>query len=87
MNLRKERRLYESIEERQQNDEGDYIPKDFADWREIPSEALEQRELRDALLRAMDSLARKYRAVLLLRDIQHLSISEMAQVLGRQNQT
>ena len=83
MKLRKERRnLYESIEEGQQNDEGDYIPKDFADWREIPSEALEQKELRDALLRAMDCLSEKYRAVLILRDVQHLSINETAKVLG-----
>ena len=25
------------------------FPKEFADWREIPSQALERRELRDAL--------------------------------------
>src|SRR5262249_53664413 len=50
MKLRKDRRhLYESIEEGQQSDEGDYLPKDFADWRKIPSEALEQKELRKAL--------------------------------------
>ena len=41
MKLRKDRRhLYESLEEGQQTDDGDYIPRDFADWREIPSEAL-----------------------------------------------
>ena len=52
MKLRKDRRhLYESIENGQPNDEGDYMPKDFADWREIPSEALEQKELRQALTR------------------------------------
>src|SRR5499427_8498614 len=83
MKLRKFRRyLYESIEEGQQNDEGDYIPNDFADWREIPLEALERKELRDALHRAMDSLPEKYRTVLFLRDVQHLSISETAEVLG-----
>src|SRR2546427_3307221 len=39
MKLRKDRRhLYDSIEEGQLADDGDYIPKDFADWREIPSE-------------------------------------------------
>src|SRR5246127_526532 len=83
MKLRKDRRhLYESMEAGQQNDEGDYIPKDFADWREIPSEALEQKELRRALTQALDSLPEKYRTVLILRDIQHLSITETAQVLG-----
>ena len=55
MRLRKDRRhLYESIDQGQQNDDGDYIPKDFADWREIPSQALERRELRDALAKALD---------------------------------
>ena len=83
MKLRKDRRhLYESIEDGQQNDEGDYIPKDFADWREIPSEALDQKELGKALARAMDLLPEKYRTVLVLRDVQHLSITETAQVLG-----
>src|SRR5712692_228450 len=83
MKLRKDRRhLYESMEAGQQNDEGDYIPKDFADWRDIPSEALEQKELRKALTRALDSLPEKYRTVLILRDVQHLTITETAQVLG-----
>jgi len=82
MKLRKDRRhLYESIEEGQQSDEGDYIPKDFADWREIPSEALEQKELRKALTQALDSLSEKYRTVLILRDVQHLSINETARIL------
>jgi len=83
MKLRKDRRhLYDSMDEGQQNDEGDYIPKDFADWREIPSEALEQRELREALTKALESLPEKYRTVLILRDVQHLSISEAAKALG-----
>lgn len=83
MRLRKDRRhLYESIEQGQQNDDGDYIPKDFADWREIPSEALERRELRDALAKALASLPEKYREILILRDVNHLSITETAQILG-----
>ena len=82
MRLRKDRRhLYESIEQGQQSDDGDYIPKDFADWREIPSQALERRELRDALTRALESLPEKYRTILILRDVNHLSITETAQIL------
>jgi RNA polymerase sigma-70 factor, ECF subfamily len=83
MKLRKDRRhLYESLDEGPQNDEGDYIPRDFADWREIPSEALEQKRLREALTKALNSLPEKYRTVLILRDVQQLNISETAQVLG-----
>lgn len=82
MRLRKDRRhLYESLCERPQGDEGYYIPKDFADWREIPSEALEHSELRQALAKALQSLPEMYRAVLILRDMEHLSISETARAL------
>jgi RNA polymerase sigma-70 factor, ECF subfamily len=83
MKLRKDRRhLYESLDNGHQTDEGDYIPTDFADWREIPSDALEQRELREALEKALKSLPEKYRTVLILRDVQHMSIAETAQILG-----
>ncbi len=83
LKLRKDRRhLYESIDEPQSDGEGDAYPKDFADWREIPSEELQRKELREALKRALDALPQKYRTVLILRDIQHLSIQETAQVLG-----
>lgn len=83
LKLRKDRRqLYESVDEPRSDEEGDYFPKDYADWREIPSEALQRKELRDALKRAMAKLPAKYREVLILRDIQHLNIEEAAQVLG-----
>jgi len=83
MRLRKDRRkLYDSIDQGQLTDEGDYIPTDFADWRQIPSEALEQGELRAALKKAILSLADKYRTVLILRDVQQLSIAETAKTLG-----
>jgi RNA polymerase sigma-70 factor (ECF subfamily) len=83
LKLRKERRhLYESVDEPNTGDEGDYFPKDFADWREIPSESLQRKELRDALKRAMAALPEKYREVLVLRDIQQMSIEETAQALG-----
>ena len=83
MKLRKDRRhLYESLEEGPRGDDGEYMPKDYADWREIPSEALEQKELRVALIKALNSLPEKYRIVLVLRDVQQLSIAETSQVLG-----
>jgi RNA polymerase sigma-70 factor (ECF subfamily) len=65
-----------------QGDEGAYTPRDFADWREIPSEALERSELRTLLTKALASLAQKYREVFLLRDVQRLSIEETARMLS-----
>lgn len=83
MKLRKDRRhLYTSLDSGQQTDDGDYIPTDFADWREIPSQALERSGLREALNKALKSLPEKYRTVLILRDVQQMSIAETAEVLG-----
>ena len=66
----------------QQDDEGNYIPRDFADWREIPSEALERKEIREKLAEALAVLGEKYRDVFVLRDMQHLSIEETARTLN-----
>jgi RNA polymerase sigma-70 factor (ECF subfamily) len=83
MRLRKERRaLYDSIDEGGTNDEGDYIPMDFADWREIPSEELQRKELRQALQKALASLKPIYREVFVLRDIEKLSITDTAKALN-----
>jgi len=83
MKLRKDRRkLYESLDDTREDQDGDYVPKDYADWREIPSDTLQQKELRQALSRAMASLSPKYREVFVLRDVQKLSIAETAKMLG-----
>ncbi len=73
---------HDSLDEPRSTEEGDYVPQDFADWREIPSESLERSELRAALSRALDSLAPKYREVLVCRDVQGLSVAETAEALG-----
>lgn len=59
-----------------------FCPKDFADWRPIPSEVLEQNEIRQAVQDASDSLSPEYREVFILRDVQHLSIEETTTILG-----
>jgi RNA polymerase sigma-70 factor, ECF subfamily len=64
------------------DDEGEYTPRDFADWREIPSEALERKEVRQRLAEALATLDRKYREVFVLRDMEHLNIQETAEALG-----
>jgi RNA polymerase sigma-70 factor, ECF subfamily len=73
----------EAIDDRRKSDdESDYTPRDFADWREIPSEALERKEVRQKLAEALASLDRKYREVFVLRDMEQLNIQETAEVLG-----
>jgi RNA polymerase sigma-70 factor, ECF subfamily len=63
-------------------EESEYAPRDFADWREIPSEALERKEVRQRLAEALGTLDPKYREVFMLRDMQHLNIQETAEALG-----
>jgi RNA polymerase sigma-70 factor, ECF subfamily len=83
MKLRKARpNLYESIDDAQQNEEGEFWPKDYADWRPIPSELLEENEIRQAVQDAISSLSESYREVLILRDVQRLSIKETMTILG-----
>jgi RNA polymerase sigma-70 factor (ECF subfamily) len=70
------------LDEQRDIEEGEYVPRDFADWREIPSEAVQKKELRQALSRAVASLTPKHREVFVLRDVHHFTIAETAQMLG-----
>jgi RNA polymerase sigma-70 factor (ECF subfamily) len=82
MRRRKERpQMFEAIAGKK-DEEGNYTPRDFADWREIPSEALERAEIRQKLAEALASLSEIYRDVFVLRDVQHLSIDETSKALG-----
>lgn len=83
MALRRGRRKqYESLDSGQESEQGDFLPRDFADWREIPSEALARKELRVTIQRAVAALKQIYREVLVLRDMRHLSVRETAELLG-----
>jgi len=83
LRIRKDRKgRYSSIDEGVQDDDGEYFPIDYADWREIPSETLQRKELKEALQRALATLKPIYREVLVLRDIEHLSITETAAALN-----
>jgi RNA polymerase sigma-70 factor (ECF subfamily) len=86
MRRRRERTVpMEGIDDRRdggRNEDTGYAPRDFADWREIPSEALERKEVRQRLVKALSTLDRKYREVFMLRDMEHLNIQETAEALG-----
>ena len=82
MRRRRERTAMTEAIDAGRDDEGEYTPRDFADWREIPSEALERKEVRQKLAQALASLDRKYREVFVLRDMEQLNIQETAEALG-----
>jgi RNA polymerase sigma-70 factor (ECF subfamily) len=71
----------ESLDE-PQDDQGQTLPALLRDWREIPSEALERKEIRLLLQKAIAALPVIYREVFQLRDIEQLSVNEAAAALG-----
>jgi RNA polymerase sigma-70 factor (ECF subfamily) len=72
----------EPLEELTEEKEGDFTPAVLTDWREIPLEALERKELRKRLREAVEMLPGKYRVVFVLRDIEGLNQEETRAVLG-----
>lgn len=83
MRLRKQHRpMWESLDAEPEDEEQDYVPKEFGDWGEIPSEALERKEIREILGKALGALSPIYREVIVLRDVRQMSITETAEILG-----
>jgi RNA polymerase sigma-70 factor, ECF subfamily len=72
----------DSVDEMVEGQEGEISPAPLTDWREIPLEALERKELRETLREAVIELPEIYRQVFTLRDIQGLDGADTAQALG-----
>ena len=66
----------------QMDEEGNYTPRDLADWREIPLETLERKENPSAACRRPGIAWAEVLRGFVLRDMQHLSIEETAITLG-----
>ena len=62
-------------------EEGHVSPALLRDWREIPSELLERKEIRQVLQEAIGALPTIYREIFLLRDVEQLSTADAAEVL------
>jgi RNA polymerase sigma-70 factor, ECF subfamily len=75
-------RREDSLDAETDEQTGDYTPAILTSWREVPTEALERKELGEILRDAIASLPEIYRNVVLLRDIEEMDIRETAGVLG-----
>ena len=73
---------FESVDDSVEDEERNSIPAVITDWREVPLEALERKELRELLRAALESLPQTYREVLVLRDVQEYNTAETAEILG-----
>jgi RNA polymerase sigma-70 factor, ECF subfamily len=74
-------RREDSLDAQTEEQGGDYTPAILTSWREIPAEALEQKELGAILRKAIEGLPEIYRNVVLLRDIEEMDIRETAVAL------
>ncbi len=82
MKLRKRRSDRSVPIEDSVDDEGDVMPREFADWRPNPEEQLARSELEMILSQAAHSLPPTFRTVFFLRDVEGLSTQETAEMLG-----
>ncbi|HEY1730434.1 MAG TPA: sigma-70 family RNA polymerase sigma factor [Terriglobales bacterium] len=81
--LRHDRVLkFESVDEAAEDEDGSFTPAVISDWREVPLQALERKELREMLHQAIAGLPEIYREVLLLRDVEDMNIADTAKALG-----
>jgi RNA polymerase sigma-70 factor (ECF subfamily) len=75
-------RREDSLETETDEQAGDYTPAILTSWREIPVEALEQKELGGILRDAIAGLPEIYRNVVVLRDIEEMDIRQTAAAVG-----
>lgn len=75
-------RREDSLEAETDEQSGDYTPAILTSWREVPTQALEQKELGAILRKAIEGLPEIYRNIVLLRDIEEMDIRQTAAALG-----
>jgi RNA polymerase sigma-70 factor, ECF subfamily len=81
--LRKaENRREDSLDALTDSDSGDFTPALLTGWREVPTDALERKELSEILRKAIEGLPAIYRNVVLLRDVEEMDVRETAAALG-----
>ena len=82
MRLRKRQVQTISLDEPAENEEGVSEPREFADWSKNPEQVLLSDEMRRAMDEAIASLSETLKSVFVLRDVNGLSTSQTAEVLG-----
>lgn len=72
--------LYESLSDPDESETS--YPRQFADWHDLPDEALEHEELRQAVRKAVENLPESSREVYLMADGKKVSHAVIAEALG-----
>ena len=79
---RQTNRREDSLEAETDDQNCDFTPAILTSWREIPTEALEKKELAAIVRAGIESLPEIYRNIIFLRDIEEMDIRETAAALG-----
>jgi RNA polymerase sigma-70 factor, ECF subfamily len=79
---RSETRREDSLDALVDGQSGDFTPAILTNWREVPADALERKELGELLRAAIGGLPEIYRNVVLLRDVEEMDVRESAAALG-----
>jgi len=82
MKLRKRRSSKEVPVDEPTNEDGEVIPREFADWRPNPEQELQRVEMETILRNAAKALPATFRTVFFLRDVEGLSTEETAEMLN-----
>jgi RNA polymerase sigma-70 factor, ECF subfamily len=70
-----------SLDEAPFGEDEKFRPRDVRDWVDNPEQAYSRREIQQLIEKGIMALPAKYRTVVMLRDIEHLSIEEIARQL------
>jgi RNA polymerase sigma-70 factor (ECF subfamily) len=82
MKLRKRRSSREVSFEETEDQDGDVVVRDYADWRPNPEQTLAREEMEQILRSAIQALPPGFRTVFYLRDVEGLDTDETAQLLN-----
>ena len=73
---------FESLDEGEYNEEGDFRPRQVRAWQDNPEQCYSKSEMRQLVEKGILALPANYRVVVMLRDIEQLSTDEVARQLG-----
>ena len=76
------RRKTESLDQSGPDEDQDFRPRQIAAWQENPEQNHSKAEMRRLVEKGLLQLPAKYRAIVMLRDIEQLSTDEVARQLG-----
>lgn len=72
----------ESLDQPRDTEDDDRMQREVADWSRAPQTLLEEKELRQRILAAIDALPPDYKEIVMLREFENLSYNEIVEVTG-----